>query len=88
MEEINLAEVHGHVFKLVDEHRFIAYEYVEGKARDLSYFGIDFSEELAEYVRLKGLEETVGLQLRGPATEKMVELDLRDGHVESSRDMS
>lgn len=78
MEEVNLAEVHGHVFMLIGDHRFTTYEYAEGKARDLSHISIDFFGELAEHVRSIGLGETVGFQIRGLVTEKMVELDLGD----------
>lgn len=90
MEEVNLAEVHGHVFMLVGDHRFTTYEYAEGKARDLSHISIDFFGELAEHVRSISLGETIGFQIRGLVMEKIVELDLRlrDSHVEGSREMS
>lgn len=78
MEEVNLVEVHGHIFKLVDEDRFVAYEYVEGGVNDLSSISTDFFKELAGYVRSNGLGETVGLQVRGQATENMVEFDFGD----------
>ena len=61
MEEVNLTEVHGHIFKLVDEDRFVAYEYAEGKANDLSNISGGFFKELAEYVHLYRLGETMGL---------------------------
>ena len=35
MEEDSLAEAHRHIFKLVNEDRFAAYEYVEARANDL-----------------------------------------------------
>lgn len=75
MEEVNLAEVHGHIFKLIDDDRFVAYEYVEGKASDLSNISTGFFKKLAGYVRDNGLEEIVGLQIRGQAAENMVEFD-------------
>ena len=51
MEEVNLTEVHGHIFKLVDGGLFVAYEYVEGKASDLSDISTDFFKGLVEYLR-------------------------------------
>ena len=75
LKDVNLEEVHGHIFMLVGEDRFVAYEYVEGRATDLSSIGSDFFKELATFVRLNGLEGTVGLQIRGPATEDMIEFD-------------
>lgn len=78
MEDVNLAEVHGHIFKLIDDDRFVAYEYVEGKASDLSNISTGFFKELAGYVRANGLGEIVGLQIRGQAAENMVEFDFGD----------
>lgn len=60
---------------LVGEDRFVAYEYVEGRTTDLSNISSDFFKELAAYLRLNNLEESVELQIRGGTTESMVELD-------------
>jgi len=38
IEEVDLADIHGHIFKLVDGGRFVAYEYVEGKASNKEGF--------------------------------------------------
>ncbi|KAL8894792.1 MAG: hypothetical protein Q9207_008409, partial [Kuettlingeria erythrocarpa] len=76
--EVNLAEVHGHVFKLVDENRFVAYEYVVGRGNDLSNIGAGFLIELAGYIESNGLGETVGLQVRDQDAGNMVEFDFGD----------
>ena len=78
IEEVNLAAVHGHIFKLVDGDRFVAYEYVEGKAHDFSDINAAFFGELVEYLRCNGLDTTVGLQILGQTTENMVEFDFGD----------
>ena len=75
LEDVNLKEVHGHIFMLVGEDRFVAYEYVEGRVTDFSGIESGFFKELATFVRLKGLERTIGLQIRGSATEEMIEFD-------------
>jgi len=76
LKGVNLAEVHGRIFKLVDGNGFVAYEYVEGRAtNDLPSIGSNFLEELAAYVRSNGLAEIVGLQVRGQSAGNMVEFD-------------
>ena len=78
LEEVNLAEVRGHIFALVEEDRFVAYEYVEGRVNDLSSVSPGFFKDFAAYVRLNGLGNTVGLQIRGQTAQEMVELDFGD----------
>jgi hypothetical protein len=71
MEEVNLEDVHGHIFKLVDGGHFVAYEYVEGKANDLSDISTYFFKDLVEYLKSHQLEATVGLQILGPSAGNM-----------------
>jgi hypothetical protein len=78
MEKVNLADVHGHIFKLVDGGRFVAYEYVEGKASDLSDISTDFFKDLVEYLQSHHLDDTVGLQILGQSVENMAEFDFGD----------
>lgn len=78
IEEVNLAAVHGHIFKLADGDRFIAYEYVEGKANDFSDINASFFKELVECLRCNGLDTAVGLQILGQVAENMVEFDFGD----------
>jgi hypothetical protein len=78
MEEVNLADVHGHIFKLVGGGRFVAYEYVEGKASDLSDISTDFFKDLVEYLQSHQLEATVGLQILGQSVGNMAEFDFGD----------
>jgi hypothetical protein len=78
IEEVDLAAVHGHIFKLVAGDRFVAYEYAEGRVNDLSDISPDFIKELVDYLRSNSLEEAVGLQILGHATGNKVEFDLGD----------
>jgi hypothetical protein len=65
MEKVNLVDVYGHIFKLVDKGRFVAYEYVKGKASDLSDISTDFFKDLVEYLQSHHLDDTMGLQILG-----------------------
>ena len=78
MQEVNLADVHGYIFKLVDACYFVAYEYVEGKASDLSDISTDFFKDLVEYLQSHQLEATVGLQVLGQSAGNMGEFDFGD----------
>lgn len=78
LEEVNLAEVRGHIFVLVEEDRFVAYEYIEGRVNGLSSVSSSFFKDFAAYVRSNGLGDTVGLQIRGQTTQEMVEFDFGD----------
>lgn len=75
LEEVNLAEVRGHIFALVEEDRFVAYGYVEGRVDGLSSVSPGVFKDFAAYVRSNGLGNTVGLQIRGQTTQGMVGLD-------------
>ena len=70
--------VQGHIFKLVTEDRFVAYEYAEGRVNDLSDISFDFIKELVYYLNSNSLEEVVGLQILGQAAGVKVEFDLGD----------
>jgi len=62
LKGVNLAEVYGRIFKLVDRNSFVAYKYVEGRAtNDLPSIGSNFLEELAVYMRSNGLVEIIRL---------------------------
>jgi hypothetical protein len=78
IEEVNLADVHGHIFKLVDGGLFIAYKYVKGKAYNLSDISTDFFKDLVEYLRSHQLEATVGLQILGQSVRNMAEFNFGD----------
>ncbi|KAF4625639.1 hypothetical protein G7Y89_g12526 [Cudoniella acicularis] len=72
------SDVHGHIFKLVDGGHFVAYEYVEGKASDLSDISTDFFKDLVEYLKSHQLEATVGLQILGQSARNIAEFDFGD----------
>ncbi|KAL9103232.1 MAG: hypothetical protein Q9163_001719 [Psora crenata] len=78
LEEVNLAEVHGHVFMLVEEDRFVAYEYVEGRVNGLSNIKPGFFKDFAAYVRSNNLGDTVGLEILGQTAQDMAEFDFGD----------
>lgn len=61
MKDVNLAEMHEHIFKLVNENRFIVYEYVKNKINDFFNINIDFFKELTDYVRFNDFKEIVEL---------------------------
>lgn len=70
--------MYSHIFILVDEDRFIVYEYIEGRVNGLSSVSSNFFKNFAVYIRSNGLGETVGLQTRGQTTENIVEFDFGD----------
>ena len=59
MEEIDLADIHRHIFKIAHGGRFVAYEYIEGKVSDLSDISIHFFKDLVEYLQSHQLGDTV-----------------------------
>lgn len=61
MKDVNLAEMYEHIFKLVNENRFIVYEYVKNKINDFFNINIDFFKELTDYVRFNDFKEIVEL---------------------------
>jgi hypothetical protein len=76
-QDVNLAEVHGHIFQLIGEDRFVAYEVTEGKLSDFSDISADFFRELALYLRDNALDQSLGLEVLGD-TEDMIEMDFGD----------
>lgn len=78
IEELDLATVQGHIFKLVAGDQFVAYEYAECRVNDVSDISFDFIRELVDYLRSNSLEGAVGLQILGQDAGKMVEFDLGD----------
>ncbi|PMD60551.1 uncharacterized protein K444DRAFT_528535, partial [Hyaloscypha bicolor E] len=79
IEEVNLADIYGHIFKLVDGGRFIAYEYIKGKASplpDLFEVNSTFLLELAEYLITNNLLKLIGLQVIDPNPIYILELIL------------
>ncbi|KAG8427153.1 hypothetical protein J3459_007467 [Metarhizium acridum] len=86
IEELDLATVQGHIFKLVAGDRFVAYEYTERRVNDVSDISFDFIRELVDYLRFNSLEGAVGLQILGQDAGKMVEFDLGDCRTAMLRD--
>jgi hypothetical protein len=78
IEKVNLADIHGHIFKLVNGGRFIAYEYVKGKASNLSNISTDFFKDLVKYLQSHYLDNTVRLQIFSQSVENIAEFDFGD----------
>lgn len=78
IEDVNLTDVHGHIFKLVDGGHFVAYNYVEGKASNLSDVSPDFFKDLVDYLQSHHLEAIVSLQVLDESVENMAEFDFGD----------
>ncbi|RMI95600.1 hypothetical protein CDV36_016401, partial [Fusarium kuroshium] len=76
VDTIDLDMVHGHVFMLKDDGVFRAYEYQGGALPDLSRVGKDFLPEFADYLRVNGLTNLLGLQVLGCGSTSMSELIL------------
>lgn len=62
LEDLNLQEIHGHIFCLTPEGKFQAYEYREGFSAPLD---VDpaFFQELAEYLLVNQITSLLGLQV-------------------------
>ncbi|KAF4626745.1 hypothetical protein G7Y89_g11409 [Cudoniella acicularis] len=71
-ERLGIHLIHSHA-KVV-----AAYEYVEGKASDLSDISTNFFKDLVEYLQSHQLEATVGLQILGQSARNMAEFDFGD----------
>ncbi|KAI0526428.1 hypothetical protein F5B22DRAFT_585712 [Xylaria bambusicola] len=79
INHINLAEIHGHIFKLTPKGELQAYEYREGSVMDLSDVDAAFFHELTEYLKTNNLVDLLGVQVLGKEIpEMMCEFVLQD----------
>lgn len=76
MADVDLTNIQGHIFKLVNNERFVAYEFQEGAVNNLSSCSADFFVEFTRYLLAEGLQDIIGLQIRGGSVDDMVEFDL------------
>lgn len=63
-EDIDLNNIHGHIYRLSPEGNFEPYEYREG-APNLQDVDPAFFQEFAIYLKLQGIENLLGLQHLG-----------------------
>lgn len=82
INEVNLDNVHGHIFVLTPEHDFVAYEYQDGPLPDLSGIDPAFFTEFISYIVDNDLASVLGLQvLIEGVHQSMFELILDEGTV-------
>ena len=61
--DINLAEIHGHIFKLTAGGEMQAYEYRQGPTASLDDVDPAFFQDLVSYLRAHHLVDLLGLQV-------------------------
>lgn len=73
--------IHGHVFKLLPDGRFIAYEYCEGSPpASLASVNSLFFRELMNYLLENNLTDLIGLEvLHENQPQRMVEFEMHGG---------
>ena len=76
MSNVDLTQIHGHIFKYVGAGCFLAYEYEPGSVTDLSSVSENFFKDLIDCLCTLGLQDVLGLQVLGESTDTMVEFDL------------
>jgi hypothetical protein len=77
IEDIDTANIHGHIFKLSTDRKLVAYEYREGRPIDVSKIDPSFFDEVFGYLLKNSLTDTFGLQaLSQDPSSPMIELVL------------
>lgn len=76
IKDVDLNNIHGHIFVLKGTNDFVAYEYRNGAPVNLSV-SAEFFGDVSQYFRKNGLEDVLGLEvLNRGASVKMAEFDL------------
>ncbi|KAJ5111796.1 hypothetical protein NUU61_001426 [Penicillium alfredii] len=76
VEDVDTANVHGHIFKLSTDGKLEAYEYREGPPINVSEVDPSFFEELFGYLLEHNLTDVFGLQALHGSFSPMIELVL------------
>lgn len=77
--DINLEDIHGHIFKLTSSGNMQAYEYHEGPIMGMNDVDPGFFHELIEYLKVNSLTNILGLQVLGKEVpDMMCEFVLKD----------
>ena len=76
MADVDLSNIHGNIFKLVDDDHIVAYEFKEGTVTNLSSCSSDFFAVYICYLCAEGLEDIIGLEILDGSDDDMVEFDL------------
>lgn len=81
IEHLDLNEIHGNVFMLLPDKRFISYEFREGPPpASLANIDICFLRELAAYLSANELTKLIGLEVHDGRQEMgMVEFEMNGG---------
>jgi hypothetical protein len=78
IQDINLKGIHGHIFKLSPDGRFLPYEYRTGPLGDMN-LDHAFYQELAQYLYKNNLEELLGIQVLNDLPKPMAEIVFETG---------
>ncbi|KAI1774176.1 hypothetical protein F4818DRAFT_442335 [Hypoxylon cercidicola] len=74
--ELDLSNIHGHIFVLSSDCRFTAYEYREGPPPAMNSNDNIFIAQFAKFLQKHGLTDLLGLQVLAGYRAKMQEFDL------------
>lgn len=74
--ELDLSNIHGHIFALSSECRFTAYEYREGPPPAMNSNDNIFIAQFAAFLQKHDLADLLGLQVLAEYRAKMQEFDL------------
>jgi hypothetical protein len=72
IEEVNLEDVHGHIFALTGDGRFVAYEYREGPLFNMADVKPEFFHDVIQYLLSNNLENLLGLQVLSNKPQEML----------------
>lgn len=82
ISQIDLNNIHGHIFKLTPRGSLVAYEFREGSLEDVTGIEAAFFQDLIDYLRQHNLASVLGLQaLCGESSQEMVEFVLDNGNT-------
>ncbi|KAF9730274.1 hypothetical protein PMIN04_012889 [Paraphaeosphaeria minitans] len=77
INEVDLENIHGHIYALTGDGFLVAYEYREGRPADMTDVKPDFFHEVIQYLQSNKLEHLLGLQvLSNEPQEKLAEFVL------------
>ncbi|KJZ69737.1 hypothetical protein HIM_10877 [Hirsutella minnesotensis 3608] len=72
INDLEPAEIHGHIFRLTDSGEMQAYEYREGPTMNLDSVDPVFFQEFIEYLRTNNLTNLLGLEVLGKEIPEMM----------------
>ncbi|KAI0105207.1 hypothetical protein GGR51DRAFT_519884 [Nemania sp. FL0031] len=69
IHDVDLQNIHGHIFAMSDSDNFVAYEYREGPPVEFTVDDAVFIRELVQYLLSNKLNKLLGLQVLSPDDE-------------------